>query len=161
MQEPRGDKRSSPPPNISIAFEGGAHSSSKAIARAFNRQFAVRSVPQDRTLRRLMREIHRNHPVDLSYSPFDERGVAAAIRKEGSSTAQGPGGLTMLHFYHLWEHVLAFLTEHFNLSVAGVDIPAIRKNTVIIFILKAGKPREQGRSYRPISLLFSSAKILE
>ena len=37
-----------------------------------------------------MREIHRHHPVDPSYRPFDERSVAAVIRKTGSSTALGP-----------------------------------------------------------------------
>ena len=43
-----GGKRSSPPPNISIAFEGKPHSSSNAIAQAFNRQLGG-------ALRRLMR----------------------------------------------------------------------------------------------------------
>ena len=44
------------------------------------------------------------------------RGIAAALRKEGSSTSQGPEVLTVLHFYHLGEHSLAFLMELFNLS---------------------------------------------
>ena len=67
----------------------------------------------------------------------------------------------MLHLRHLGEHGLAVLTELFNISVAGVDISAIWKNSVIISILKAGKPRKQDRSYRPISLLCPAAKILE
>ena len=67
---------------------------------------------------------------------------------------QGPEELTDLPLSHLKEHSLAFLLELFNLSVAGVDIPAI-------WILKAGKPREHGRSYHPISLLCKAAKILE
>ena len=57
--------------------------------------------------------------------------------------------------------MLAFLTELFILSVAGVDIPAIWKNSIIIPILKARKLREQGDSYRPISLRSPAAKILE
>ena len=99
--------------------------------------------------------------MDPSYRPFDERGVAAAIRKAGSSTAQTPDGLTVLHLSHLGKHGLAFLMELFNLSVARVDILAIWNNSVIISILKAGKPREQGLSYRHISLLCPLAKILE
>ena len=106
--------------------------------------------------RRVMMEIHPSpHPVNPSFRPFEER------RKAGSSTAQGPDGLTVLHLRHLREHGLGFLTELFNLSVARVDIPAIWKNSVIIPILRAGKPREQYRSYRPFSLLWPAAKILE
>ena len=99
--------------------------------------------------------------MDPSYRPFDERGVAAAILKAGWSTAQGPDGLTVLHLRHLGAQDLAFLTELFNLSVSGIDIPAIWKNSIIIPILKAGKPQEQGRSYRLISLLCLAVKILE
>ena len=54
---------------------------------------------------------------------FDERGVAAAIRRAGSSTAQGPDVLAVLDLYHLGERDMAFLTELFKLSVAEVDIP--------------------------------------
>ena len=48
-----------------------------------------------------------------------------AIRKAGSSTAQNPDGLTVLHLRHLSEHGLTFLMELVNFSVAEVDIPAI------------------------------------
>ena len=115
------------------------------------------SAQQDLAIRRLMRNIHHYHRVD----PFDKRGVAAAIRKAGSSTAQGPDGLSMLPLRHLGPHGLAFLTELFNLSVAGINITAIWKSSVIILILKAEKPHEQGRSYRPISLLCPAFKILK
>ena len=66
----------------------------------------------------LIRDLHRHHHVDPSYRPFDERGVAAAIRKADSSTNQGSDGLTVLHLCHLGEHGLTFLKEVFNLSVA-------------------------------------------
>ena len=102
--------------------------------------------------------------VDLSYWLFDERGGAAAIRKACSSTAQGqgPDRLTVLFLPHIGEQDLIFMTELFNLSVVGFDMdPVIWKNSVIIPIFKAGKPRDQGRSYRHISLLWPSVKILE
>ena len=81
-----GGNRSSSPPNILIAFEGKPHSSSKAIAQAFNRQFTACFVQYDRAYKRFMRDLHNHHHVNLSYRPFYERGVAAAIRKAGSST---------------------------------------------------------------------------
>ena len=46
-----GDNRSSPSPNISIAFEEKIHSSSKAIAQAFNKQFTGCSAQHDRSTR--------------------------------------------------------------------------------------------------------------
>ena len=57
-----GGRSSIPPLNISITFDG----------------------------KRFLRKLHRHHRVDPSYRPFDERGVAAAIRKSGSSTVHGP-----------------------------------------------------------------------
>ena len=94
------------------------HSSSKAIAQAYNKQFAACTAQHDRALRMLM----RGPPLC------------------------GP---------------LVLLTELFNLLVAGVDITAIFKNSVIIPIMKARKPRDEGHSYRSISLLFPAVKILE
>ena len=61
-------------------LRGKTHSSSKATAQAFNRQFTACSAQHDRALRRLMRDLHRYHSVDRSYRPFNEKGVAEAIR---------------------------------------------------------------------------------
>ena len=112
-----GGKRSNPSPNISIVFDGKTHSSPKAIARAINRQFTARSAQQDRAIRRLMRNLHHHRRVDPSYRPFDERGVAAAIMKARSSTAQGPDGVTMLHLRHLSPHGLAFLPKILSVTL--------------------------------------------
>ena len=87
---------------------------------------------------------HHHHHVNFSNRPLDVRGVAAAILHP-----QGPDGLSMLYLHHLEKHGMAFLTELFNLSVAGIDIPAVWKDSFIIPILQAGKPCEQGRSCLP------------
>ena len=92
-----------------------------------------------------MSKIHHHHREDPSYRPFDERGVASAIKKAGTSTDQGHDRLTLLHLRHQGTHGIAFLTELFNLSVSLVDIQAIWKNSVIVPIVKVGKPREQDR----------------
>ena len=101
-----------------------------------------------------MREIHRRYLVNPSYRPFDERGLAAATKKEGSSTTGSWRADRAPTQPSEGAQLIAFLMELFNLSVAGVDIPAI-------WISKAGKPREHGRSYHPISLLCQAAKVLE
>ena len=90
-------KRSSLLKKISISSERKPHSSSKAIAQAFNGQFTACFVQHDRALRRFTRDLHRHHHVGPSFRPFNETDVAAAIRKAGSYTTQGTDGLTVLH----------------------------------------------------------------
>ena len=67
----------------------------------------------------------------------------------------------MLHLKHLGPRGHAFLTQLFNLSLQSADIPSIWKRATLIPISKAGKPRHLGTSYRPISLLCPSIKVLE
>ena len=89
------------------------------------------------------------------------RDMPRSGHKEGAlfQSPRSLTGLSKLHLRHLGEHGLAFMTELFNLSVAGVDILTIWKNSVIIPILKAVKRRGLGHSYRPISLLCPAVKI--
>ena len=74
-----------PLPNIKH-FQGDCTSLQQAVHCLFR---PTRTGTQN--VRRLMRDLH-HHPVDPSFRPFDVRGVAAAIRKAGSSTALGPDG---------------------------------------------------------------------
>ena len=71
-------KRSSPPPNMTIAFDRKIHFSPKAIAKAFNRQFSGSFVQEKRTLRKLIREVRNQHLVVPNYRPFDEWGITAS-----------------------------------------------------------------------------------
>ena len=150
-----GGKRSSPPPSREKLYPARRQLHKPSTGSLFQP-----TGPSTQNFRRLVRNVHRHPLVGQSFRPFDKRGVAAAIRKMGSSTGLGSDGLTMVHLHHLGEHGLAFLTELFNLSLAAVDILAIQKNSVTIPILKAGKPCDQGRSYRPISFCLA-VKILE
>ena len=128
------------------------HSSPKAITRAFNKQYTDSSVPQDRTLKRLMKEVHQ-HLVGSNYRSFDDRSASVTIRKAGSSTAQGPDGVSVLHFHHLESAGIAFLMEFFNLSVARVDIDNLEE------LCQNPDPqsREATRARPLLSLSFSSA----
>ena len=131
-----------------------------ATTKHLNRLRRKNLLQLDLALRRLMRNLHRHHRVDPSIQTV-RRERRFSGRKAGSSTVQGPDRLTVLLLRHIGEHCLTFLTEHFNISIVGVDIPSIWKNSVIIPILKAEKPRDQGRSYWPISLLCMAVKSLE
>ena len=108
-----------------------------------------------------LRDLHSHYRGDPSYRPFNKRLREAS---QQPLLEHQRWSITMLHLRHQGPHGLAFLTELFNLSVAGINIPAIWKNSVIIPILKAGKPCGLGHSYSPISLLclaLPAVKILE
>ena len=56
---------------------------------------------------------------------------------------------------------MQYLTHIFNLSISLAQIPDLWKKALVLPIPKAGKPPDQGRSYRPISLLCPASKVLE
>ena len=84
-----------------------------------------------------------------------------AIKACKNSTAAGPNGLTPLHLKHLGSLGVRYLTRLFKLSVQAADIPAIWKCGHVVPIQKPNKPSDQGKSYRPISLLCPEVKVLE
>jgi hypothetical protein len=70
--------------------------------------------------------------------------VKLATRAANNSSAWGPDSLMVLHLKYLGPHGLHFLTHIFNISTNSIvstnSIPSIWKNSIIILILKPGKP---------------------
>ena len=93
--------------------------------------------------------------------PFERQDVVAAIKRSKYSTATGPDGLCILHHKHMGDKALDYLTTLFNLSLAKAEMPAIWKRSIVLPVLKPGKPATEGPSYRPISLLCPASKLLE
>ena len=58
-------------------------------------------------------------------------------------------------------HAIHFITNVYNKVVNTATIPPLWKVGRIIPLPKPGKPADEGPSYRPISLLSPTAKILE
>ena len=155
------------PPNQPITFitpDGTTKTCTKAsaIAKYFTKQFtSIRPHTQDPELRQTMRRLHREHHLDHSLSPFTPANTTEAIRVSKNSTATGPDNLSILHLKHLGPSGTQYLTDIFNLSLNHAEIPDIWKKATIIPLLKPGKPADQGKSYRPISLLCPASKVLE
>ena len=87
--------------------------------------------------------------------------VRRAINSCRNSKTFGPDKLSIFHLKHLGPRAIEYITAHFTLSVTTCQIPAIWKSSLIIPIPKPGKCISVGTSYRPISLLFPAAKVLE
>ena len=92
---------------------------------------------------------------------FCDNETKEAIKKSKNSKAIGPDKISNLHLKHLGPKGITYLTKIFNLSVQTSQIPSIWKTSLIIPLLKPGKDAKEAKSYRPVSLLCPSIKILE
>jgi hypothetical protein len=109
----------------------------------------------------MMCQLRAKHKQDKNFKPFPSANTRDAINAAKRSSATDPEFLMAIHLKHLGPHCMDYLTNLFNLSVSNVDIPSIWKAAVIVPVLKPGKPASEGSSYRTISLLSPSAKVLE
>ena len=85
--------------------------------------------------------------------------VRRAIKR--NSKVFSPDKLSIFHLKNLGPRAIEYITALFNLSVTTYQISAIWKFSLIIPIPKPGKDTSVGTSYRPISLLYPVAKVLE
>ena len=113
--------------------------------------------PEDRIIKRSLHRIS----VDSEFCPFSPELVRGAIAKAGGSKARGVDGVSYPHLKHLGTKALDALMALYNWSVSGNCIPTRWKVASVIPILKPGKDPTIPSSYRPISLLCNTAKILE
>ena len=155
-------KRGHQDPNQPITFEGRVFTDRRKIAKKFARLFArpTQHAP-DRSTRTLLRRIHRDHRLNPRETPFTPARVRDAIADSKNSTAPSADGLTIHQLKHLGPLGIEYLTKLFNLSFQQASLPAIWKHAIILPLLKPGKLKTQGTSYRPISLLCPASKVLE
>ena len=87
--------------------------------------------------------------------------VTSAIRSCRNSRAYGPESLSIFHLKNLGPLATEHLIALYNAFLKSCRLPSIWKTSLVIPIPKPGKDSSQGTSYRPISLLFPVAKVLE
>ena len=92
---------------------------------------------------------------------FTSDQVISAIKSCRSSRAYGPDTLSIFHLKNLGPLATEHLTSLYNDSLKSFRLPSIWKTSLVIPIPKPGNDSSQGISYRPISLLCPSAKVLE
>ena len=87
--------------------------------------------------------------------------VTRAIKSCRSSRAYGPDSLSIFHLKNLGPLATEHITALYNYSLKFCRLWSVWKTSLVIPIHKAGKDPSQGTSYRPNSLLFPAAKVLE
>ena len=109
--------------------------------------------------RKLIRHI-KSKPLK-TVDPFCSADLDLAIQETKNSPALGPDGLSNMHLKHIGPAAKEFLLFTFNLSIARSQIPSMWKKNLINPLSKPGKPANEAKSYRPISLLCAASKIWE
>ena len=108
----------------------------------------------------MKKEIRKNK-LNASSQQFTAHQTQEAIKLAKASKAVGPDGISTVHLKHLGPAGIQYLTDIFNTSVEKGQIPAIWKTSIIVPLLKPNKPSDVSTSFRPVSLLCPSIKILE
>ena len=73
---------------------------------------------------------------------------------------RGPMG-SLWFIWSIWNPKPSAIWKIFNISISTCTLPSIWKQSTIIPLLKPGKPVNDSKSHRPISLLCPASKILE
>ena len=146
--------------NQGIKFGDKVVHDPKKLADKFNAQYTPSSNQhQSKESRRTRRHLKKK-PSDPEIK-FTPEQTAEAIRKSKNSKALGPDGISPIMLKHLGKSGIRYLTNIINNSVNTAIIPNHWKTARIIPLLKPNKPTDEGKSFRPISLLSPAAKILE
>ena len=148
-------------PNKGVRFADKTNLDHKMIANKFAHQFTPppMRLTGDKSKRKLKRQFHQ---LPLTGTPFfTPADTNEVIRLAKSSTTIGPDGMSTLHLKKLAQGAFNYLTNIFNLSISTGQIPEIWHKAIIIPIQKYGKDNNNGKNWRPISLLCPAAKTLE
>ena len=154
-----------PPQNQSISFNGITYDNPQKIANKLNQQYtpgvsALQGKKPQQSFRTLLREMQNTSQDQLS-TYFHAGQVSKAIKNTKNSKAIGPDGISPVMLKHLGPIAIEYLTKLFNDVLQTAIIPPLWKTGRIIPLLKPGKPSNEGKSYRPVSLLSPLAKLME
>lgn len=100
-------------------------------------------------------------PENGQESYFSLAELELAINSLKPRKAPGPDDIANEFLQNLGPLAKSWLLQLFNLCWAGKVIPKLWLKARVVAVPKPGKPRDEARSYRPISLLCSPFKLYE
>ena len=87
--------------------------------------------------------------------------VSSAIKSLKLGKAPGPEGIQNEFMKNYGNKLVHWLNEFLNICYRHIRIPKQRCHANVVGLFKPGKPEISPRSYRPISLLCATYKLLE
>ena len=146
--------------NNSIAFNGKHYKDPKKIANKLNQQYTpgqmLKPTKESRGINRHIKKMLSTNTVNITNAQTEK-----ALKNSKNSKALGPDNISPIMLKHIGTHGINYLTNLYNNVINESIIPPIWKVGRIIPLLKPGKPADDGKSYRPISLLSPAIKILQ
>ena len=146
--------------NQAIKFKGKYISKSLGLANAFNKQYCSIKRHVTSSNSRVIWKNNKKFDLKDTITVTPEQTLEAIVKSKASK-AIGPDQMSNLHLKHLGPKAIAFLTQIYNTSLKDSVIPDIWKTSIVIPLLKPGKPANDSNSYRPVSLLCPAIKIME
>jgi len=115
-----------------------------------------------REVKRKLRKEMKILEVYEEYSaPFSQLEIVEALKKVKINKAAGFDGIYPEMLKNTGIETQSWLAELYSDILNTSKIPNILKKSKIIALLKLGKPSTEASSYRPVSLLSVSYKLLE
>ena len=145
--------------NRSINFNNKISTTDKQIADSFNKLYTgiapkITTPARRKTMRKL-----KKLPKEDTIITAEE--VKKVIKEAPTKKSSGPDKVSMIHIKHLGEKAIQCMANLFTIVINRNIIPEIWKTARIVPILKPKKDKNQGKSYRPISLISNLAKLME
>ena len=98
---------------------------------------------------------------DTISAPISKHEIYAALQTVKAGKASGADGIYPDMLKRLGKHSIEWLSRTFSDVLETGKCPRDWKRTIVLAILKPGKPAERADSYRPIALLCCIFKLLE
>ncbi|XP_059477948.1 uncharacterized protein LOC132198144 [Neocloeon triangulifer] len=155
-----GKKSSSAEDNTPLEYKGKSAVTNKEKAEILCRYFKSVSTPLRKKKKKLPKIKYQHQPNDFYNRPFNSEELNYAINKLDNKKAPGPDGIHVEFIKHLGPiargHVLNLVNASWNCQV-----PTSWKEALITPILKPEKDPNNPKSYRPIALTNTFAKVAE
>ena len=145
--------------NQSISFNSKHHLNPNKIANKFNSQFTPgTSIKTTKAFRKTIRNTKKTSDEPAVIITIEQ--TIKAIKKCKNSKALGPDNIAPIMLKQSGPAALTYLTNIYNNVVNQAIIQPPWRVGRVIPILKPNKPKDEGTSFHPISLLLPPAKIL-
>jgi len=109
----------------------------------------------------VMNSLQSTLPMALPAKPTSPAEIVGIIKKLANNKSPGHDLISNKVVKNLPTKIIVHLSHIYNAALRLSYFPTTWKSSVIVTVLKPGKPPEQPSSYRPISLLPVLGKILE
>ena len=106
-----------------------------------------------------VKQISDNEKTDLE-SVISLEEYESALKRMPKNKSPGSDGFSVEFFQHFWNDLKIFFVQMVNESIEAGTLPMTLREGILTLLPKPNRPRSEIKSYRPITLLNVSYKII-